>query len=63
LSLPEASTVAELIEEHAAILDALEAGDAPGGRGLLSWHARRVLDYGAALQSAHPEMFTPVTAS
>jgi DNA-binding GntR family transcriptional regulator len=58
LSLPEASTVTDLIEEHTAILDALEAGDARGGGTVLSRHARRVLDYGPALQSAHPELFT-----
>lgn len=59
LSLPEASTVAELIEEHTSILDALEAGDARGGGNLLSHHTRRVLDYGPALQREHPELFTP----
>ena len=59
LSLPEASTVAELIEEHTAILDALEAADARGGGDLLSQHARRVLAYGPALQSVHPELFIP----
>jgi hypothetical protein len=41
-----------------AFFAALEAGDARGGGNLLSRHARRVLDYGPALQSAYPELFT-----
>jgi DNA-binding GntR family transcriptional regulator len=58
LSLPEASTVAALIEEHTSVLNALEAGEARAGGRLLGRHTRRVLDYGPALQRAHPELFT-----
>lgn len=58
LSLPEASTVRGLIDEHRAIVDALEAGDTTTGRGYISLHARRVLEFGPALQAKHPDYFT-----
>lgn len=57
LSLPEASTVAELIGEHRAILDALEKADVRLGKSAVSQHARRVLRYGPALRTQHPELF------
>jgi len=58
LSLPEASTMRPLIEEHRAIVDALEAGDVPAGREHISRHARRALEQGPALRAAHPGYFT-----
>jgi DNA-binding GntR family transcriptional regulator len=58
LSVPDTSTVADLIAEHAAIADALAAGDVRGGKALVSKHARRVLDYVPQLRSAHPDLFT-----
>jgi DNA-binding GntR family transcriptional regulator len=58
LSVPDISGVAELIAEHAAIADALTAGDVRRGKALVSKHARRVLDYGPRLSNAHPELFT-----
>lgn len=58
LSLPDASAIAELTAEHAAIAGALAAGDVRGGRALVSKHARRVLDYGPQLLRTHPELFT-----
>jgi GntR family transcriptional regulator, rspAB operon transcriptional repressor len=58
LSLPEASTVRVLIDEHTAIVDALEAGDVSVGRQHISRHARRVLDHGPTLRAKYPDYFT-----
>lgn len=57
LSLPEPSTVAELIDEHQAILSALEMADIRRGKSAVSKHARRVLRYGPALMHEHPDLF------
>lgn len=57
LSLPDPSTMRTLIDEHTAIVAALEEGDAELGRALVRAHARRVLDYGPAMQARHPELF------
>lgn len=57
LSLPDPATVRALIDEHTAIVDALEAGDTVGGRAHITRHARRVLDNGPRLQAQHPEYF------
>jgi DNA-binding GntR family transcriptional regulator len=58
LSLPEQVAVRELIDEHTAIVDALEAGDRRRGRALIRKHARRVLDYAPAMQARHPDYVT-----
>ncbi|MET7303747.1 GntR family transcriptional regulator [Embleya sp. NPDC005575] len=58
LSLPDPDTVLGLIDEHTAIVDALEAGDVLGGRAHIRRHARRVLDNGPALQAQYPSYFT-----
>ncbi|MFC5639792.1 GntR family transcriptional regulator [Kitasatospora cinereorecta] len=58
LSLPEPHTVQALIAEHTAIVDALEAGDAAGGREHLVRHARRVQNTAPALQAQYPEYFS-----
>jgi DNA-binding GntR family transcriptional regulator len=58
LSLPDPSTVGALIDEHRAIVDALEAGDRRRGSGQIRKHVRRVLDYGPALRAQHPDYFT-----
>ncbi|BBH17550.1 GntR family transcriptional regulator [Nocardioides baekrokdamisoli] len=57
LSLPEPSTVAELIDEHRAILAALETADIRRGKAAVSKHARRVLRYGPELRREHPDLF------
>jgi DNA-binding GntR family transcriptional regulator len=51
-------TVRELIDEHAAIVDALEAGDVQAASEHVSRHARRVLEYGPALRAQYPQFFT-----
>ncbi|MFJ9824722.1 GntR family transcriptional regulator [Streptomyces sp. NPDC101160] len=57
LSLPQPDTIRALIDEHTAIVDALEAGDAVGGRERLVRHARRALEDAPALQAQYPEYF------
>jgi DNA-binding GntR family transcriptional regulator len=58
LSLPDAAVVRALIDEHTAIVDALEAGDSRRGRALIAKHAGRVTDYAPTLEARHPEYFT-----
>lgn len=57
LSLPDPSTLRTLIDEHTAIVDALEAGDTGGGRRHVSRHARRALEIGPRLRTRHPQYF------
>ncbi|WP_217428137.1 GntR family transcriptional regulator [Microlunatus speluncae] len=57
LSLPGPGTIAELIGEHRAIIDAIEAGDGRSGAALLRRHARRALRYAPDLRAAHPDLF------
>lgn len=57
LSLPDPKTVRALIAEHAAIVDAVEQGDAERARALVSKHARRVLETAPAMQAAYPGYF------
>lgn len=57
LSLPEPAVVRELIDEHAAIVDALEAADVHRGRRCLTKHIDRVHRYGANLRDRHREYF------
>lgn len=57
LSLPDRKTVRALIAEHAAIVDAVEAGDAERARALVGRHARRVSETAPALRAAHPGYF------
>ncbi|WP_201784472.1 GntR family transcriptional regulator [Nonomuraea pusilla] len=58
LALPDAAAMRELIDEHTKIVDALEAGDLPAGRSLISRHARRALDLGPSLRAQYPDYFT-----
>ncbi|MEU6019687.1 GntR family transcriptional regulator [Streptomyces sp. NPDC047515] len=58
LAQPDAATMHELIGEHRLIVDALENGDAAGGRDLISRHARRALERGPALRVRYPDYFT-----
>jgi DNA-binding GntR family transcriptional regulator len=57
LSLPEPETVRRLIDDHIAIVAALEAGDAVGGSAHIRTHARRVLEDASSLQAKHPDYF------
>ncbi|MFE7710185.1 GntR family transcriptional regulator [Streptomyces sp. NPDC057486] len=57
LSLPDPATLRILINEHTAIVDALESGDAVHGRARISRHARRVLETAPGLQARYPGYF------
>ncbi|WP_335972450.1 GntR family transcriptional regulator [Streptomyces sp. CA2R106] len=58
LAQPETSNVRELIEEHTAVIDALEAGDAAGGQEVLRAHIGRGHRYAPALREQYPDYFT-----
>jgi GntR family transcriptional regulator, rspAB operon transcriptional repressor len=58
LYLPEAIGTASLIEEHTALVDALERGDAEIGRSVIATHATHVLKRAPELMAAHPEYFS-----
>lgn len=57
LSLPDPETVRVLIDDHTAIVDALESGDAVHGHAHISKHARRVLEIAPGLQGRYPGYF------
>lgn len=57
LSLPEPTTIAELIGEHRAIVDAIEVGSTRNGIKTLRAHARRALLKAPELQQRYPDYF------
>ncbi|WP_331772928.1 GntR family transcriptional regulator (plasmid) [Embleya sp. NBC_00888] len=57
LSLPDPQTVRILIDDHTAIVDALESGDAATGHEHISRHARRVLEIAPGLHGRYPGYF------
>jgi DNA-binding GntR family transcriptional regulator len=57
LSAPDAATIDELIQEHAAIVDHVEAGDEPRATTTLRRHAARILELQPQLAAAHPDYF------
>lgn len=57
LSLPEPSVLRELIDEHATIVDALEAADLRRGRRCLTKHIDRVHRDGTNLRDKHRKYF------
>jgi len=58
LYLPEAIGSASLIEEHTALVDALEAGDLAGGRAIIRKHSAHVLERAPELIAAYPDYFS-----
>jgi DNA-binding GntR family transcriptional regulator len=58
LSVPVSANLNELLAEHTAITNALEAGEAGQGCALVARHARRVLDYAPDLLTQHPDWVT-----
>lgn len=58
LLLPEPGRIAETLEEHRAILAALESLDPEGARAALRTHLRQVVTRLERLASARPEIFS-----
>ena len=59
LILPLPGRVAETLEEHRAILAALEARDAEAARAAMRTHLRRLLTFLAPLERDRPDLFDP----
>lgn len=58
LSLPDASPMPVLIEQHERILDRLEARDGEGAARAMSRHLREILIALAQIAAAHPDFFS-----
>ena len=59
LILPMPGRVAETLEEHKAILAALEARDGEAARAAMRRHLRRLISFLEPLERKHPELFEP----
>jgi GntR family transcriptional regulator, rspAB operon transcriptional repressor len=59
LVLPLPGRVAETLEEHRAILAALEARDAQAARAAMRLHLGRLVTFLEPLEKSHPELFEP----
>jgi GntR family transcriptional regulator, rspAB operon transcriptional repressor len=59
LVLPMPGRVAETLDEHRAILAALEARDAQAARAAMRRHLRRLVTFLEPLEKSHPELFEP----
>jgi DNA-binding GntR family transcriptional regulator len=57
LILPEALRTRDLVDEHTAIVDLLEARDVATGVEVIRHHSRLVLEQAAHVRAAHPEYF------
>ncbi|MFD6136013.1 GntR family transcriptional regulator [Isoptericola sp. NPDC056618] len=57
LSLPEGGKMADLVAQHAAVVDALAAGDVPAAVAQLREHLRVVLQDITHIQDERPELF------
>lgn len=60
LLLPMPGRVAQTLQEHKAILAALEARDPVAARAALRQHLRQLLSFLEPLETEHPEFFAPV---
>jgi GntR family transcriptional regulator, rspAB operon transcriptional repressor len=59
LVLPVPGRVAETLDEHRAILAALEARDPNAARGAMRRHLRQLITFLEPLEKEHPELFAP----
>ncbi len=59
LVLPNRRRIAETVDEHRAIVDALEARDPRAAREATQTHLRQLLRYLEPLEREHPELFQP----
>jgi DNA-binding GntR family transcriptional regulator len=57
LTLPQTGRMAQVIAEHQAVLDAIEAHDPARARAAMEFHLERLLDHISATQSINPEFF------
>jgi DNA-binding GntR family transcriptional regulator len=57
LTLPQTGRMAQVIAEHEAVLDAIEAHDPARARAAMEFHLERLLDHISATQSINPEFF------
>lgn len=62
LVLPVPGRIAETLEEHRAIVAALEARDAAAARAAMQAHLRQLMRFLSPLEAAHPELFAPARA-
>lgn len=60
LSLPDASPLRLLIEQHEAIVERLEAGDGEGAAAAMRRHLREILRALARIAAEHPDFFADV---
>lgn len=60
LSLPHASPMPMLIDQHEAIVERLEAGDADGAEAAMRSHLREILVALPQIAAAHPDLFEDV---
>ena len=58
LSLPVPSYLAEMVEEHRRVVDAVDVGDADLAEAALRHHLRMVLSGVPRIRAEHPELFT-----
>lgn len=59
LALPVAGRVIETLEEHRAVLAALEARDAAAARAALRHHLGQLMRFLTPLERQHPDLFEP----
>jgi DNA-binding GntR family transcriptional regulator len=60
LSVPDASPLGLLIEQHEAIVDRLEAGDGDGAADAMRRHLREILRALSRIAAEHPDFFSDV---
>ena len=59
LSLPDATPINRLIDQHEAILDAIERGDVPASEAAMRTHLAEVLAVLNPLSQLYPDLFEP----
>ena len=59
LSLPGATPIGRLIDQHEAILDAVQRGDAPASEAAMRTHLTEVLAVLEPLRQRYPDLFEP----
>jgi len=60
LHLPVGNKLREVMRDHAALVDAIAAGDPQAAQAVLRGHLSRSLDFAERLRALHPEHFRPL---